>query len=49
MFCLKDEIKNRRAIKRTFSESSIWEILYKLIKAERLMQKFKLKVGNVKP
>lgn len=49
MFSLKDEIKNRRAINRPFSESSVWEMLYKIVKAEASLQDFKLKIGNVSP
>lgn len=47
MFSLREEIKNRRDINRPFSEFSVWEMLYKLAKAEASLQKFKLKIGNV--
>lgn len=48
MFSLKDELKNRRNIGRFFPESSIWEILYKLVKVEKLLSNFKFSIGNVK-
>ena len=48
MFDLKDEVKNRRAIKRYFPEFAVWEILFKIIKAASLLKKFELKIGNVK-
>lgn len=49
MFSLADEITNRRLINRAFPEPALWQFLYRLVKVERTLKKFKLAIGNVKP
>lgn len=48
-YILADELENRRAVNRYFSEPELWYLLYSLVTAAHDFQKLNERIGDVRP